>query len=235
MPPSPIGRAAVFSLALTWACLGKVDIVAVAPGKIIPSGRTKIIQPFETGVVRAIHVKAGQRVRAGDPLIDLDPAINAAEQNHLKADLLAAALDIARLKAELAAPSTKGAGCLWGICLSRFFQKLGLDGVELVLALVLQLHRRVARALGSVDQLVELQVQRLGVAVLRVLDQKHHQEGDDRRAGVDDQLPSIGPTEQRPGDRPDDEQRQRGDERRRLAGLTRHPLREPRERVRFHL
>ncbi len=110
-PPSPIGRAtvwaviAVFSLALTWACLGKVDIVAVAPGKIIPSGRTKIIQPFETGVVRAIHVQDGLRVRAGDPLIDLDPAINAAEQNHLKADLLAAELDIARLKAELAAPS----------------------------------------------------------------------------------------------------------------------------------
>jgi len=95
-PPSPIGRADVFSLALTWACLGKVDIVAVAPGKIIPSGRTKIIQPFETGVVRAIHVKDGQRVRAGDQLIDLDPAINAAEQNHLKADLLAAALDMCR-------------------------------------------------------------------------------------------------------------------------------------------
>ena len=54
-PPSPVGRAivwvviAVFSLALAWACLGKVDIVATAPGKIIPSGRTKTIQPFETG------------------------------------------------------------------------------------------------------------------------------------------------------------------------------------------
>ena len=109
-PPSPVGRGivwaviAVFTLALSWACLGKVDIVAVAPGKIIPSGRTKVIQPFEAGVVRAIHVQEGQRVNAGDPLIDLDPAINAAEQNHLKADLLAAELDIARLKAEFAAP-----------------------------------------------------------------------------------------------------------------------------------
>src|SRR5712691_13276045 len=62
-PPSPIGRAigatiiAVFVLALAWACLGTVDIVATAPGKIIPSGRTKIIQPFEIGVVRAIHVR----------------------------------------------------------------------------------------------------------------------------------------------------------------------------------
>ena len=110
-PPSPVGRAivwaviAVFSLALLWACLGKVDIVATAPGKIIPSGRTKIIQPFETGVVRAIHVRDGQRVKAGDPLIDLDPTINAAEKNHLKADLLAAELDIARLKAELSSPA----------------------------------------------------------------------------------------------------------------------------------
>ena len=109
-PPSPIGRAivwsviGVFSLALLWACLGKVDIVATAPGKIIPSGRTKTIQPFETGVVRAIYVRDGQKVSAGDPLIDLDPTINAAEENHFKADLLAAELDIARLKAELAAP-----------------------------------------------------------------------------------------------------------------------------------
>jgi hemolysin D len=45
---------ALFCLALAWASLGSVDIVATAPGKIIPSGRTKVIQPFETGVVRAI-------------------------------------------------------------------------------------------------------------------------------------------------------------------------------------
>ena len=61
-PPSPIGRAigatiiVFFALALTWACLGSVDIVATAAGKIIPTGRTKIVQPFEIGVVRAIHV-----------------------------------------------------------------------------------------------------------------------------------------------------------------------------------
>src|SRR4029077_20150929 len=70
-PPSPIGRAigatiiAVFVLALAWACLGSVDIVATAAGKIIPSGRSKVIQPFETGVVRAIHVHDGDTVKAG--------------------------------------------------------------------------------------------------------------------------------------------------------------------------
>lgn len=109
-PPSPLGRAmiwsiiAFFTLAVAWTCLGKVDIVAVAPGKIIPTGRTKTIQPFETGVVRAIYVQEGERVTAGAPLIDLDPAINAAEKNHFKADLLTAELDIARLRAELASP-----------------------------------------------------------------------------------------------------------------------------------
>jgi hemolysin D len=106
-PPSPIGYAigltiiAMFSVALAWACFGHIDIVATATGKIVPSGRTKTIQPFETGVVRAIHVQDGQTVAAGDILIELDPTINEAERNHLRSDLTAAQLDIARLKAVL--------------------------------------------------------------------------------------------------------------------------------------
>jgi hemolysin D len=106
-PPSPIGRAiaftiiAAFSAALAWACIGTVDIVAVAPGKIIPSGRTKTIQPFETGVVHAIHVRDGQNVRAGDVLLELDPTMSGAELGHLKSDLVAAQLDAARLRAAL--------------------------------------------------------------------------------------------------------------------------------------
>src|SRR5690349_2686177 len=107
-PPSPIGRAigatiiSVFVLAIVWACLGTVDIVATAPGKIIPSGRSKVIQPFETGVVRAIHVHDGDTVKAGDVLIELDPTMNAAERERLQSDLLAAQIEVARLRAALA-------------------------------------------------------------------------------------------------------------------------------------
>jgi hemolysin D len=107
-PPSPIGRAigasiiAVFSVALVWASLGSVDIVATATGKIVPGGRTKLIQPFETGVVRAIHVRDGQTVRAGDVLIELDPTMTEADQERQKSDLVAAELDVARLRAALA-------------------------------------------------------------------------------------------------------------------------------------
>jgi hemolysin D len=66
-------------VALAWACSGRVNIVATAPGKIIPSGRTKVVQPFETGVVRAIHVRDGQGVKAGEVLIELDPTMIRAE------------------------------------------------------------------------------------------------------------------------------------------------------------
>lgn len=62
-----------------WAYLGRVDEVAVARGKIVPDGRIKIIQPVETGVIRAIHVTEGQRVKEGQLLIELDPTIKQAD------------------------------------------------------------------------------------------------------------------------------------------------------------
>ena len=107
-PPSPIGRTIgatiilLFCAALVWAWWGTIDIVASATGKIVPSGRTKVIQPFETGVVRSIRVQDGQAVKAGDVLIELDPTVNAAERDHLHNDLLAEQLNIARLRAALA-------------------------------------------------------------------------------------------------------------------------------------
>jgi hypothetical protein len=106
-PPSPIGRAmgatliAVFCLGLIWACFGHVDIVATATGKVVPNGRVKLIQPFETGVVRAIEIRDGQSVKAGDVLIELDPTMSTAEEEHIKNDLMAARLDVARLRAGL--------------------------------------------------------------------------------------------------------------------------------------
>jgi hemolysin D len=107
-PPSPIGRKIGFTIillfcaALVWAWWGTIDIVASATGKIVPSGRTKVIQPFETGVVRSIRVQDGQAVKTGDVLIELDPTVNAAERDHLRNDLLAEKLNIARLRAALA-------------------------------------------------------------------------------------------------------------------------------------
>ena len=106
-PPSPIGRAisgliiVVFLVAILWASLGRIDIIAVAQGKIIPSGSTKTLQPLESGIVRAIHVKDGQAVKAGEVLVELDSTVSVAERTRTEADLVAARLDAARLRALL--------------------------------------------------------------------------------------------------------------------------------------
>ena len=111
-PPSPIGRAilwtimAVFASAVLWATLGWIDIVATAQGKIIPSGYSKVIQPYETGVITAIHVQDGQIVKRGEVLIDLDATQNRADQNRALNEYHAAEVDAARLRALIAGQST---------------------------------------------------------------------------------------------------------------------------------
>lgn len=92
-PPSPIGRAIIwtliilFILAVIWAAFGRIDIVAVATGKVIPSDRVKTIQPVDKGVIVAIHVGEGQLVRKGQPLITLDSTQTAADETRLADDL----------------------------------------------------------------------------------------------------------------------------------------------------
>lgn len=74
---------ALFLIALIWACLGKIDIVAVAPGRIIVSDRTKVIQPLERSVVNRILVKDGDHVKAGQALVELDPTTAQADKASL--------------------------------------------------------------------------------------------------------------------------------------------------------
>ena len=111
-PPSPIGRAilwtimAVFMSAVLWASLGWMDIVATAQGKIIPSGYSKVIQPYEAGVIAAIHVQNGQLVKRGDVLIELDPTLNRADHDRASNEYRAAKVEAARLRALIAGHST---------------------------------------------------------------------------------------------------------------------------------
>jgi hemolysin D len=104
-PASPVGRAIgatiilFFLIAVIWAIFGHVDIIATASGKIVPTGRTKTIQPLETGIVSAIHVQDGDQITAGQVLIELDRTVTQAERKHVAQDLLASRLDVARLAA----------------------------------------------------------------------------------------------------------------------------------------
>lgn len=106
-PASPIGRAisiaicTFFVIAVAWGFIGKIDIIAVAQGKIITTERVKIIQPLETGIVRAIHVTDGLQVKAGDILVEFDPTGTAADKARLTQELISADVEIARLSALL--------------------------------------------------------------------------------------------------------------------------------------
>lgn len=108
-PVSPTARItawlllAFLAITILWLMLGKVDIVAAAPGKLIPVQNVQLVQPAEAGVVRAILVRDGQQVRAGQPLVELDPTVSNAEAVQARKALETALLDAARLRAVLSA------------------------------------------------------------------------------------------------------------------------------------
>ena len=110
-PASPVGRAIAGTIilflaaAILWASLGHVDIIATTQGRIIPTGRSKLIQPFEVGVVRAIKVADGEAVHAGDVLVELDPTSDASDETRLGFSLAQDRLDMARLRALLGGDS----------------------------------------------------------------------------------------------------------------------------------
>jgi hemolysin D len=108
-PPHPAPRRALwaimglFTLAIGWACIGQVDIVAVAPGRIVVSDGTKLLQPLEASVVKAIHVQDGDKVKRGQLLIELDPTAAQADNSRVTQERAAQLSEAWRTGALLAA------------------------------------------------------------------------------------------------------------------------------------
>lgn len=90
---------ALLAAALLWSVIAHIDMIAVAPGKIVPVGQVKVVQPLETSAIRAIHVDDGDHVAAGQILVELDPTDVKADLASLIYDRGQAALDaeVARL------------------------------------------------------------------------------------------------------------------------------------------
>ena len=91
-PPRPFARLTLWTIcimltaAIIWAIVGEVDEIAIAPGTVIPRGYVKTIQAEDGGVVKAIAVHEGERVKVGQLLIELDATINHADMSRLLAD-----------------------------------------------------------------------------------------------------------------------------------------------------
>jgi hemolysin D len=96
----------LFVVALAWACIGKVDIVAVAQGRIVVSDRTKVVQPLEAAVVKAVHVRDGDKVAAGQLLVELDATAATADRQSVEQLTQAASDEVWRTQALLAALKT---------------------------------------------------------------------------------------------------------------------------------
>nr|MBP7911817.1 HlyD family type I secretion periplasmic adaptor subunit [Pseudomonadales bacterium] len=111
----------LLAVLLAWAMIGRVDVVAVATGRVIPDGRSKVLQSLDGGIVRAIHVREGEAVQEGQVLLELDGA-----------ELLA---ELARVRGELQAErlALGAALALW-----RLLESGDADGAGPVLAAALR-------------------------------------------------------------------------------------------------
>lgn len=103
-PPAPLaGLSFVLCIllvvaALLWSILYNVDVVVSSRGKVVPMGQSKVIQPLQTGVIRAIFVKPGDSVKEGQPLIDIEPELTEPELISTREELNA--LKLAKLRME---------------------------------------------------------------------------------------------------------------------------------------
>src|SRR6266566_5829653 len=78
---------------------------------------------------------------------------------------------------------------------------------QILVRKLFKINEFISRAFDGANNLIKFQMNGFGIAVLGVLNQEHHEEGNDRRSGVDDELPGIGKVKRRSGEKPheDDE------------------------------
>ena len=105
-PPSPIARVVLWTLmfllvvGLLWTIFGEVDEVAIAQGKVVPTGQVKVVQSQYSGVIKSIPVRDGQQVKQGDVLIELDQTVSSADLAQNRKQVAYYSLEIERLLAE---------------------------------------------------------------------------------------------------------------------------------------
>lgn len=106
-PPSRLPRtvayvtAGLFVVLFAWAAFGRLDIVASAEGRLVPRNYSRLVQPAEAGIVRAVLVRDGETVKAGQLLLRMDATAASADLGTLQADAALKALTLRRIDAEL--------------------------------------------------------------------------------------------------------------------------------------
>lgn len=106
-PPSPLPRVVLACLlalllaAIGWSAFGRLDIIAVASGRIVPQSYLQIVQPAEAGIVKELLVREGDVVEAGQLLARMDARLSEADRQALLGDIAHRGLQLRRIDAEL--------------------------------------------------------------------------------------------------------------------------------------
>ncbi|MBR1215620.1 HlyD family type I secretion periplasmic adaptor subunit [Bradyrhizobium sp. JYMT SZCCT0180] len=82
------------------SALFPIDMVVTGSGRIVSLQATNVVQPLETAIVRAINVREGQTVRAGELLARLDPTFSTADVSALQTQVKSFQAEVDRLTAE---------------------------------------------------------------------------------------------------------------------------------------
>ncbi len=112
-PPSPLPRVVLYALGAllgsvaVWSVIGRLDIIAVAPGRLVPVSYVKVVQPVDAGIIKEILVREGDAVKAGQVMVRMDPQVSNADGRQLLAQRRAAGLALRRIDAELAGVEPK--------------------------------------------------------------------------------------------------------------------------------
>jgi HlyD family secretion protein len=106
-PPSPLPRVVLYALGTllagmaVWSVAGRLDIIAVAPGRLVPVSYVKVVQPADAGIIKEILVHEGDTVKAGQVMVRMDPQMSNADGKQLLAQRQLVGLALRRIDAEL--------------------------------------------------------------------------------------------------------------------------------------
>lgn len=96
-----VALAVTFGIGGLWSVLATLSGAVIAQGVIKMEANTKLVQHLEGGVVRRILVKDGDRVAAGQPVVELEDTEASASLSIVNDQLDAELAKLARLQAEI--------------------------------------------------------------------------------------------------------------------------------------
>src|SRR5438874_6560897 len=78
------------------------------------------------------------------------------------------------------------------LCFFAYALELFLEAGEIFVGKFFQIDKFISSPFQRSDYFVEFQMSRFGIAVLRILNEKDHQESNNCRSGINNELPGIG-------------------------------------------